>query len=125
MDRILEEWKMTMKEASDHYNIPIKILKEYERWGLCSAVKKVMGAWQYDDQDLERLSMIMTLHEIGFDSEEVETYMRLMLEGEDTQPQRIAMLNKKRDKTLDEIHFREKQIFSMDYLRHEMQSGKK
>lgn len=125
MDRILEEWKMTMKEASDHYNIPIKILKEYESWGLCSAVKKVMGAWQYDDQDLERLSMIMTLHEIGFDSEEVETYMRLMLEGEDTQPQRIAMLNKKRDKTLDEIHFREKQIFSMDYLRHEMQSGKK
>lgn len=116
---------MTMKEASNHYNIPIKILKEYERWGLCSAVKKVMGAWQYDDQDLERLSMIMTLHEIGFDSGEVETYMRLMLEGEDTRPQRIAMLNKRRGKTLDEIHFREKQISSMDYLRHEMQKGKR
>ena len=116
---------MTMKEASDHYNIPMKILKEYERWGLCSAVKKVMGAWQYDDQDLERLSMIMTLHEIGFDSGEVETYMRLMLEGEDTRPQRIAMLNKRRGKTLDEIHFREKQISSMDYLRHEMQNGKR
>lgn len=116
---------MTMKEASDHYNVPIKILKEYERWGLCSAVKKVMGAWQYGDQDLERLSMIMTLHEIGFDSGEVETYMRLMLEGEDTRPQRIAMLNKRRGKTLDEIHFREKQISSMDYLRHEMQNGKR
>mgnify|MGYP002508287526 CR=1 FL=1 len=116
---------MTMKEASDHYNIPMKILKEYERWGLCSAVKKVMGAWQYDDQDLERLSMIMTLHEIGFDSGEVEAYMRLMLEGEDTRPQRIAMLNKRRGKTLDEIHFREKQISSMDYLRHEMQKGKR
>ena len=60
---------MTMKEASERYNIPIKILKEYESWGLCGAVKKVMGAWQYDDQDFERLSMIMTLHGIGFDSE--------------------------------------------------------
>lgn len=115
---------MTMKEASERYDIPIKILKEYESWGLCAAVKKVMGAWQYDDQDLERLSMIMTLHEIGFDSDEVETYMRLMLEGEDTQPQRIAMLNKKRGKILDEIHFKEKQISSMDYLRYEMQKGK-
>lgn len=116
---------MTMKEASERYSIPIKILKEYESWGLCGAVKKVMGAWQYDDQDLERLSMIMTLHEIGFDSDEVETYMRLMLEGEDTQPQRIEMLNQKRGKTLDEIHFKEKQISSMDYLRYEMQKGKK
>lgn len=115
---------MTMKEASERYNIPIKILKEYESWGLCGAVKKVMGAWQYDDQDFERLSMIMTLHGIGFDSEEAEIYMRLMLEGEDTQPQRIAMLNKKRGKTLDEIHFKEKQISSMDYLRYEMQKGK-
>lgn len=116
---------MTMKEASERYNIPIKILKEYENWGLCGPVKKVMGAWQYDDPDLESLSMIMTLHEIGFDSEEVETYMRLTLEGEYTQPQRIAMLNKKRSKTLDEIHFKEKQISSMDYLRHEMQKDKK
>lgn len=83
-----------------------------------------IGAWQYDDRDIERLGMIMTLHGIGFDSREVETYMRLMLEGEDTQPQRIAMLNKKRGETLDEIHFKEKQISSMDYLRHEMQQGK-
>ena len=27
-------------------NIPLDILREYESWGLCDAVKKVMGAWQ-------------------------------------------------------------------------------
>ena len=43
---------------------------------MCGSVKKVMGMWQYDDQDIERLSMIMTLHDIGFDSSEVEEYMR-------------------------------------------------
>ena len=43
---------MTIEEASEKYNIPIEILKEYESWGLCKAVKKVMGEWQYDDQDL-------------------------------------------------------------------------
>ena len=116
---------MTMKEASERYKIPIKILKEYEKWVLCGAVKKVMGAWQYDDQDIERLSMIMTLYDMGFSSSEVETYMRLSLEGDHTEPERIAMLNRRRGKTLDEIHFKEKQIAHMDYLRYEMQKSKK
>lgn len=116
---------MTMQEASERYHIPVKILKEYESWGLCNAVKKVMGAWQYDEQDIERLSMILTLHDIGFDTGEVESYMRLVLEGEGTKPQRMAMLNQKRGKTLDEIHFREKQIQRMDYLRYEMQKIEK
>ena len=116
---------MTMKEAGERYQIPLKILKEYESWGLCGAVKKVMGSWQYDDQDIERLGMIMTLHDIGFGSSEVETYMRLVLEGEHTEPERIAMLNRRRVRTLDEIHVKEKQIAHMDYLRYEMQKSEK
>lgn len=72
---------MTIQAASERYQIPMNVLREYESWGLCGAVKKVMGAWQYDDSDLERLSVIMTLHDIGFCTEEVETYMRLLLEG--------------------------------------------
>lgn len=51
---------MTMKEASVRYGIPVKILEEYESWGLCWAVKKVMGKWQIDAEDLERLSLIIT-----------------------------------------------------------------
>lgn len=72
---------MTKQEASERYNIPVEILDEYESWGLCGEVKKVMGAWRYDDRDLERLSMIMTLHDSGFTNAEVETYMRLFLAG--------------------------------------------
>ena len=67
---------MTINEASERYKIPIKILQEYESWGLCGEVKKIMGSWQYDDSDIERLSTIMTLHDIGFTNDEVEEYMR-------------------------------------------------
>src|SRR5699024_243423 len=102
------------------YWIPIKILKEYESWGLCGAVKKVMGAWQYDDTDIERLSTIMTLHDIGFTTHEVETYMRLLLEQEGTDRARLRMLDEKRRAALDDIHFREKQLERLDYLRHEL-----
>ena len=115
---------MTIHEASKQYNIPIGILREYESWGLCGAVKKVMGAWQYDDTDLERLSLIMTLHDIGFGIDEIELYMKLLCDGESTEDDRLRMLNKKRDKALSEIHFREKQLSRLDYLRHSIQKKK-
>lgn len=109
---------MTIDEASERYNIPIEILQQYERWGLCGSVKTVMGAWQYDDCDLERLSMVMTLHDVGFAGDEIETYMRLMIAGASTQAERLQMLNAKRRKALDDIHLKEKQLERLDYLRH-------
>lgn len=111
---------MTIQEASEAYQIPMHILREYESWGLCGAVKKVMGQWQYDDTDLERLSTIMTLHDIGFTSSEVEVYMRLPLEGEPSSEQQLRMLEEKRNVALDEIHFKERQLQRLDYLRHEI-----
>ena len=68
---------MTMGEAGRRYGIPKEILQEYERWGLCGVVKQVMGERECGELDLERLSLIMTLHDIGFSAEEVELYMRL------------------------------------------------
>ena len=116
---------MTIYEASERYNIPMNILREYESWGLCGAVKKVMGAWQYDDTDLERLSLIMTLHDIGFATDEIENYMKLLVEGKDSDAARLQMLNQKRNNMLDEIHFREKQLDRLNYLRYEIQKNTK
>ena len=116
---------MTINEASERYHIPVEVLKEYESWGLCDEVKKVMGGWQYDDQDIQRLSMIMTLHDVGFDNSEVESYMRLLLEGDSTEKERLDMLNKKRGATLDELHFKQKQLDRVDYLRYKIQKAHK
>lgn len=111
---------MTIEEASQTYQIPLEILREYESWGLCDAVKKVMGAWQYDDSDLEKLSLIMTLHDIGFDNAEIETYIKLSSEESQADILRMRMLEKKRHHMLNEIHFREKQLERLDYLRHKI-----
>lgn len=111
---------MTINEASERYNIPISILREYETWGLCDTVKTVMGVWQYDDEDIDRLSMIMTLHDIGFEHDEIANYMRLLLRGDSTEAERMRILKQQRDKTLDEIHFRERRLDRLDYLRHQI-----
>ncbi len=116
---------MTIQEAARRYRIPLEILREYESWGLCGAVKKVMGAWQYDDEDIRRLSTIMTLHDAGFSNEEVETYMRLLLEGESTEAERLAIISRHRDSTLDEIHLRQAQLDRLDYLRYKIRKAGK
>lgn len=118
-------YEMTINEASERYKIPIKILQEYESWGLCGEVKKVMGSWHYDESDIERLSTIMTLHDIGFINDEVKKYMQLLLKGKSTEKERLKMLGEKRNGTLDEIHFKEKQLDRLDYLRFEIQKGNK
>ena len=115
---------MTKKEASEKYQIPIDILEQYEKWNLCDEVKRVMGMWQYDDNDLKRLSMIMTLYDTGFDKEEIEQYMRLYLRGDETATERMRILKQKRDQTLDEIHFQEKRLENLDYLRYKTRKKK-
>lgn len=114
---------MDINEAGRRYNIPVSILREYESWGLCGEVKKVMGSWQYDESDMERLSVIMTLHDIGFANDEIERYMRLLMKGESTEEERMKVLNEKRNGTLDEIHFKERQLTRLDYLRYEIKKA--
>ena len=114
---------MTIDEASERYQIPMEVLKEYESWGLCGAVKKVMGVWQCDEEDLKRLSLIMTLHDVGFAPEEVEEYMRLALEGDKSRVERLRMLNERRGAALDEIHLKERKLERLDYLRYKMQKS--
>lgn len=68
---------MTIKEAAERYRIPTEILDEYESWGFCGNNDGNIGVRQYDQTDIERLSLIMTLHDVGFSGTEAERYMRL------------------------------------------------
>lgn len=111
---------MTIEEASETYCIPMEILKTYECLGLRDEAGTREGQWQYDDQDAELLSMIMTLYDVGFDTMEIETYMRLILKGTSTAKQRLDMLNLKRHRTLEHIHLLENQLSRLDYLRHDI-----
>lgn len=43
------------------------------------------------------------------------------MQGEATEPGRLAILNARRNAMLYEIHFREKQLDHLNYLRYEIQ----
>lgn len=101
---------MTFHEISKRYQIPVEILREYQ-------CLKSEGSSLYDEQDITHLSMLVTLHSIGFQPEEAVAYMRLVLDGEETRLQRLQILTQKREETLKEIHKKETQLDQLDYLR--------
>lgn len=115
---------MTIGEAGKHYNIPIEIIREYESLGLCGKLKEKIEACRCDNKDLERLSLIMTLHDIGFDKHEIKTYMQLR-EQSGSESRLLGMLNQKRVSTLEDIHLKEHSIERLDYLRYNITKNQK
>lgn len=115
---------MTRQEISRRYQIPLDVLLEYEEWALCGADKRMGDDWQYDDSDLERLSLVMTLLGIGFRVREAEVYLRLALEGEHSGAQRLRMLEERRSAILEEIHCKERQLQRLDCLRHALRTAR-
>lgn len=115
---------MTIEEVSKHYIIPMEVLRMYERWNICSEVKKVIEAWKYDDTDLERLGLMMSLHNIGFSNEEIEKYMSFELKGDETKREKIELIKKKRAELLDGIHENEKRVRELDFMKYELEKEK-
>lgn len=107
---------MNRQEVSERYRIPMRMLQEYENRALHEPGR------EYGEADLERLSMMMTLRNLGFDDGEADFYMRLLaMPG--SQARRLRMLDEKREAALDEIHRREHQLRRLDHLRRELQKG--
>lgn len=104
---------MTREEVLRRHKIPAQILDEYEPQGQ-----------EYNDSDIERISTIMTLNDIGFKKEDIKAYMLLEQIGVSTLKERLEILEVKRSAILDEMHKNEKQLECLDYLRYKMKKTK-
>ncbi|MGN0602680.1 MAG: MerR family transcriptional regulator [Oscillospiraceae bacterium] len=104
---------MTREEVLHRYKIPAKILDEYEPQGQ-----------EYDDSDIERISTIITLSDIGFKKEDIKVYLLLDQIGVSTLKERLEILEVKRSAILDEMHKNEKQLECLDYLRYKLKKSK-
>lgn len=101
------------------YNIPDEIAQHYESWCIRDTKSD-----DYDDKDLECLSLMIALRDIGFAWDEVKDYLILDLAAEPNTKQKERILRSKRECILDEIHIRQKHLDTLDYLRHELGNTK-
>ena len=119
--RLLRSIHMTRQEISERYCVSAKVLDAYER---CLAgnkdVQKCSAHHHYTEQDLAQISLLLTLHDLGFSSQEAQEYMRLCQCRYETSRRRLAMLEKRRADFLEEIHRKEKQLDRLDYLRYQL-----
>lgn len=100
---------MTSNEISQKYNIPLSILKKYE--GYCHKE-------DYDENDLEKITLMITLHDLNFSNEEIEKYMFHLLNNKKSYC--LEQLCNKRKELLNEVHDKEKQLSIIDYLKKEL-----
>lgn len=103
---------MTREEIHRDYQIPLSVIKAYDEWALSGSKTP-----QYSEEDLRRLSLLVTLHEAGFSAPEAQAYLRLDGEVGDTRGQRLLLLNARRKAMLEEIHCAEKRLERLDGLR--------
>lgn len=86
---------MTRQEISERYCVSAKVLDAYER---CLAGnkdgQKCSAHHHYTEQDLAQISLLLTLHDLGFSSQEAQEYMRLCQCRYETSRRRLAMLEK-------------------------------
>ncbi|GKU24272.1 MerR family transcriptional regulator [Clostridium folliculivorans] len=107
---------MKIKEVSEKFNISIPTLRYYEKIGLFDHVKRINGVREYEDKDIKDLSMIITLKNAGLINELILKYMELSKQDEISNDERIFILKQQRQKLLDEIHHKHKNLDSLDYL---------
>ena len=65
-------------------------------------------------------ALVQNLRDAGCDGKTVARFLQL-LEEENTEQERLALINRHRDSTLDEIHLRQKQLDCLDCLRYRIQ----
>lgn len=110
---------MTRQEIMERYHLSASVLAEYDRWDFC----REPGA-AYTSGDVERLSLLLTLLDVGFTAQEARAYVRSALQEPDCPRPRLRLLEEKRAALLDEIHLREQKLQRLDYLRYELQKAK-
>lgn len=109
---------MTADQMRRQYGIPADLLEAYEGWREENEEER-----QYEDRDLERLSLMMTLSRIGMDQREIGNYLTLAETEDVTGEKRLSLLERRREALLEEIHIREQELAELDFLRYEIKKG--
>lgn len=114
--RCKEVMELRIKEVSERFNITTATLRYYEKMGLFEDVSRINGIREYEDKDIERLSLIITLKNTGLSIEAIAKFIELDKDGANTINQRIKMLKNERQKILDDIHEQQNNLYSLDCL---------
>jgi DNA-binding transcriptional MerR regulator len=99
-----ETTELSVAEAAEVSGLSAHTLRYYERVGLLDPiVRNGSGHRRYRESDLERIEFLTKLRATGMPIREVRRYAELIKGGEDTNEQRLALLESHRHTVLAEL----------------------
>jgi DNA-binding transcriptional MerR regulator len=95
---------LTITDAAQASGVTAHTLRYYERAGLLDPIdRNGSGHRRYRDEDLERIRFLTKLRSTGMPIREVRRYAELMKRGEQTNEQRMALLEAHRKSVLHRL----------------------
>jgi len=107
---------LSVAEASEASGLSAHTLRYYERAGLLEPVSRNgSGHRRYDAADLERINFLTKLRGTGMPIREVRRYAALMRAGEDTNEERLALLEAHRENVLATLEATSRNLEQIDW----------
>ena len=107
---------MKIAEVSEKYGIPQDTLRYYEREGVIPAIKRGNGHIRdYTEEDCKAIQFAQCLKAAGFTVEDIVEYNRLFALGDVTIPDRLALMQRKREDLLEQQAALEKALKLLEH----------
>ena len=114
---------MKIEQVAKIFSISSPTLRYYEQEGLLGPVKRVHGIRDYSERDLERLDFILCTKKCGMSLKQIQHFINIYEQGDETIPERLAILQEqliKSKTTLSElkqsINYLENKIKTVTHL---------
>ena len=88
---------LTIAQAAEMLDVSAHTLRYYERIGLVSVPRDASGNRRYDADAVRRLVFLTRMRLSGMAIRDLQHYVELVDEGDDTVPERLEMLLEHRD----------------------------
>ena len=102
-------------EISKMFQLPISTLRYYDKEGLFPHLKRVNGARQFSESEIETLRVIDCLKKSGLEIKEIKEYMSLCSLGNTTLKQRKEIFEKQKEEVLQEMEKLQKVLSMLNY----------
>ncbi len=86
----------TIGQVSKMFGLPISTLRYYDKEGLFPQMQRESGIRRFREQELEALRVIECLKQSGLEIREIKQFMQWCAEGPSTYPNRLALLEARR-----------------------------
>lgn len=91
-------------KVAEETGLSIHTLRYYEKEGILPPIKRnEFGTRVFDEDDMEWLEFACCLRNTGMTIEEMKTFAQLTLQGENTIPSRVDLLNRQKERVMNQV----------------------